>query len=201
MAKKKKPENSAQEVVATQEEITKAFESLSDAQLLKLKKYAQWRIGWLGNITGGMTAANLIADAILGTLEENGRNWYKERVDFPTHLFGAIKSISRHIREKYERQEGSVDWAYPVVNEEGKEIDPLQDVPSEKPNPERAFEIKEQIGKIKGALNGKELDLEVLNGLLSEMKGPEIQEILSLSQTEYETVIKRIYRTARKILI
>ena len=199
MKKKKNQEKSAQEVVATQEEITKAVESLSDAQLLKLRNFARFRIKGLGGKACGRTFENLLWEGILRTLEGD-RRWYRERVDFPTHLMGAMRSISSHWREKYDRREGSVEWASPFINNEGGEIEPLQDIPSEIPNPERAFEAKEQIEKLRASISDDSTGLEVLNGLLGEMKGPEIQEILSLSQTEYETVIKRIYRTARKTL-
>ncbi len=200
MKKQKPQERTAQEVVATQEDITKAVESLTDADLLRIRKFAQLRLKAVGEKTRGHTFEDLLGDAILGTMEGE-RKWFKERVPFLSHLFGVIRSLSTHLAEKYDRKEGAVGWMNLTIDSEGKEIDPLSLASSEIPNPERNFEAKEQIEKLKEALCDDALALEVLNGLLEEMKGPEIQEILSLSKMEYETIRRRISRTAKKVLI
>lgn len=200
MTKKRDQEARAQEIVASQEDITKAFESLSDAQLLKLRNFSKLRLRAIWRKASGKSYEDLLSEAILGTLEGE-RKWYKERVNFIQHLLGVIRSISSHWAEKYDRNEGSVKWVNPSIDPDGREIDPISSVPSEAPNSERALEAKEQIEKVTEALSKDNMALEVLNGLLEEMKGPDIQEILGLSKIEYETIRKRISRTAKKVLL
>ncbi|HBP88869.1 MAG TPA: hypothetical protein DD706_14375 [Nitrospiraceae bacterium] len=200
MTKKRDQEACVQEIVASQEDITKAIESLSDAQLLKLRNFSKLRIRVVWRKASGKSYEDLLSEAILGTFEGE-RKWFKERVTFISHLLGVIRSISSHWAEKYDRNEGSVKWVNTSIDPDGREIDPIASVPSETPNSERALGAKEQIEKVTEALSKDNMALEVLNGLLEEMKGPDIKEILGLSQTEYETIRKRINRTAKKVLL
>lgn len=107
MTKKRDQEACVQEIVASQEDITKAIESLSDAQLLKLRNFSKLRIRVVWRKASGKSYEDLLSEAILGTFEGE-RKWFKERVTFISHLLGVIRSISSHWAEKYDRNEGSV---------------------------------------------------------------------------------------------
>jgi hypothetical protein len=86
-----------------------AIESLSAAQFYRLKKFARFRVRGLGRAAMGETYISLLDEAAASTLQgaeggARGRKWAKNRVAFVDHLFGAMRSISTHWKEAYERR-------------------------------------------------------------------------------------------------
>ena len=86
-----------------------AIESLSAEQFYRLKRFARFRIRGLGRAAMGEDYISLLNEAVASTLQGAeggavGRKWAKNRVSFIGHLFGAMRSISTHWKERYERR-------------------------------------------------------------------------------------------------
>ena len=85
--------------IATVDEVQAAVEGLSAANLLRLEKFARWRVRGLGRRAGGRDHRDLLQEAMTSTLAGD-RNWNKAAVHFVGHLLGAMRSISTHWGEQ-----------------------------------------------------------------------------------------------------
>jgi len=171
------PEESA----ATPAEITTAMEVLTAAALLRLRNYARWRVRGLGRKAAGRTETELLADAMNATLEGK-RRWNKDKVDFVGHLVCAMRSIS----------------------EDGEVLRPFDLVPSEEPGPDEELEANEsqseartRVEAIENAFADDPVISLILDGLRQGMTPGKVRAELELSQTEYETAMKRLRRRMR----
>src|SRR5262249_26180517 len=82
--------------IHTADEVVRALQRLSAAELLKLQNYAHWRIRGLGQYGRGKDEEDLLQEAILATVE--GRRVWNKNVEFTTHLAGSMRSISSNWR-------------------------------------------------------------------------------------------------------
>ena len=73
----------------------------------------------------------------------------------------------------------------------------IADIPSTNPDGERIVTAKQEIEEIEKLFAQGSIDLDVIDGWRVQMTGPEIKEVLGISQKEYETVVKRIHRTVQ----
>jgi hypothetical protein len=104
----KKPSREVhEETAATPVEINQAINTLRPAELLRLKKYAQFRIKGLGRASQGRNAEDLLYEALNATLGGN-RQW-NTSVSFPVHLRGAMRSISSHWKERFDDAEALLE--------------------------------------------------------------------------------------------
>ena len=197
------PEDSA----ATPAEITAAMEALTSADLLRLRDYARWRVRGLGRKAASRTATELLADAMSATLAGK-RRWNKDKVDFVGHLIGAMRSISSHWRTQSKHvDEATLESDLLRTTEEGDVVSPFDLVPSEEPTPDdeleasdRQREAKERVEAIENAFAADPVIPLILHGLHQEMTPAEVRAELELSQTEYETAMKRLRRRMRAAL-
>jgi hypothetical protein len=88
-----------EEKAATSEEIEEAFNALSDVELVKLKKFAAFRIRGIGRAALGRNGGDLLQEAFI-SLVTGDRRWNKEKVNMFGFLHGAVESISSHWGEK-----------------------------------------------------------------------------------------------------
>jgi hypothetical protein len=86
--------------------IRNAIETMPAAQLLRLQKFATWRMRSLGDRTAGRGPEDLLSEAITVTL--TGQRVWKEGIDFCTHLMGAMRSISSSWREQLAHESRAV---------------------------------------------------------------------------------------------
>lgn len=198
MKKNTSPRRVPEEKAASAEEVRAAIEGLSVAQLVRFKRYAEWKIKGLGRRGLGRGHVDLLQEAITSTLAGD-RHWNKT-VDFSRHLLGAMSSIASNWAKKVDPAEARLESELIHQNAEGKEVNPLVSVPAPDPSPERQVSVKQQFEEIEKLLAGDQVAKEVFGGLRARMTGPEIQEALGISKTEFETTVKRIYRRARAIL-
>ena len=184
-----------EENAASQEEILAAMNALTDEQFLKLRGFARFRISGLGRKNGGRDYEDLLGEALKATLAGD-RRWNKS-VSFFQHLLGAMRSISTHWKEQFDTGEGRlgipVSWPDPYGEENG----PLHDIPSTDPDCERVLSAKQELEEIEQIFTDDPLIREIIDGLRDNMPGPDIQQILGLSQREYETAVKRMRRKVR----
>lgn len=183
-------------------EVTAALEALyqNPAQLLKLKRYAQLRVNVLGRAAEDRDHEDLLSQAVTRTLAGE-RIWNRAAVDIAGHLIGVMQSISSHWGEQIKAR-GTRTYSeseVTCVTPEGQEVNALQQIPCNRPSAERILDAQTQMQQIKDALRQDKLVTEIIDGLSEGMSGPEIQEALGISKTEYETAMKRLRRHARAL--
>jgi hypothetical protein len=194
------PEESA----ATPAEITDAMEVLSAPALLRLRSYARLRVRTLGQKAAGRTETELLADAMNATLEGK-RRWNKDKVDFVGHLIGAMRSISSHWRTQSKpADEAILESDLLQTTDSGDVLSPFDLVPSEEPGPgdeleanERQREARERVETIENVFADDPVISLILQGLRQGMTPTKVRAELELSQTEYETAMKRLRRRMR----
>jgi hypothetical protein len=162
--------------------IEKAIEELSDAEVVRLQRFGdiqlvgcRFRSGEIRNGT------DCLQEAITRTLEGK-RIWKPNKVNFFTHLLGAIRSIGDHWRKQARR---------------GQLLDLLIHREAETKNQEhhRYYEI---VDRLRQLFSEDQEVLHLIHLHLHRYTGPEIQKQLQIGPQEYETRMKRLYRKARK---
>lgn len=135
---------------------------------------------------------------------EGTRKWNKGSVDFMGHLCGVMKSLWSHRRERFKtvkHQEPLLESETIKMNDEGEQVNPLEDIESDQPDPERdvsASQCVERIVRYFENVNDTEVSL-IIEGLREGMTPQEIQENLGLSQNQIQAAMKRMRRNVRKI--
>lgn len=189
------------EQIATREEIDQAIERLSDGELLRLKKFANWRIRGLGRASLRRDGEDLLGEALTATMagadgSETGRRWNK-KVDFVKHLIEAMRSISDHWKEQFDAREARVESEIMVIKPDGEESSPLDLVETGQPGAERVLLAKEEVGQVFRMFENDDEAILVLEGWVEGMTGPEIIG-LGLTPQQYEAAVKRIRYAARQ---
>lgn len=196
----------AEDVIATIDEIEEAIEELTTVQEIKLLKYADSKIPYYHvSRTKGYRGMDLLSESIKRTIEGT-RHWYKNEIDFFGHLRGVISSIASRFWESYRDNEPFLESETSTTTEKGEIQSPINEAPCLTPNQEEILaakqqleEVRQQLEEIKKLFSEDALVLQIIEGLGCEMSGPEIQEVLNISQKEYETAMKRMRRKIRKI--
>lgn len=170
----------ADEGIASSEEVRAAIESLTDGELLRLERYARFRMRGLGARALGRTHEDLLKEAMAATLAGD-RRWKRRKVDLFTHLIGVMRSYSSHWSER-ER---------PVRYVAESELGPAPDVG---PTPDRVLEARQQIRRIEGFFADDAVVLRLIDGMRDGLTGPEIQVTAGLSKRDYESALKRMRR-------
>jgi hypothetical protein len=185
---------------ATIPEATAAIEALysDNPKLYKLQQYARFRIEGIGRATESYGAEDLLSEAVTRTLEGE-RNWNKTAVDIVGHLMGVMKSLSSHMAESIaaRKVDTYVDSEVTRLNEEGNVASELEQYPSQGPGADRILESQQRLGRIEKACNEDKELAEIFEGMREGFSGPEMQELFSISKTEYETRMKRLRRKAK----
>ena len=179
---------------ATVLEATAAIEALySDKpNLHKLQQYAKFRIEGIGRASEGYEPEDLLNEAVIRTLTGE-RTWNKTSVDMVGHLIGVMRSLSSHMAESVGTRKVSTYLESEVtqVTEEGHVVSPLEQHPSGRPGPERILEAHQRVERIEQAFKEDNEVSQVIEALRAGLSGPETQELLGISKTEYETRMKR----------
>lgn len=191
-----RPRRIPDERAATPDEVRAAIDSLSEADHVRLEKFARYRIRGLGRRARGRNHEDLLSEAITDTLDPEKRRWNKE-VSFVRHLIGVMRSISSHWREQFDADEACLESELVRTSEQGELLNPLDLIGSEAPGAERIFEAKRQLEEIEKAVAGDRIVRDILGGMRAEMSPSEIREVLGLTPTEYETAMKRFRRHVR----
>jgi DNA-directed RNA polymerase specialized sigma24 family protein len=180
---------------ATREEIEKALEALTDAQLVRLEKSSAFRHRSLGTRGAGRNEGDLLSDAIIATLE--GRRKWKPNIDFMTFLAGVMRSLASHIR-KGKAVDAFDDIAPNPVNDEDDSEDFVEQIPTAAPvDPERQLLARELDGRIREHFKDDPVELLVYESFLEKMKPAQIQECLGIDEKEYNAAAKRLRRATR----
>lgn len=183
-----------EELAATEDEIIAALEALTVEEHLRLESYAQQRARMLRKTGLDKGDTDLLQIAVEQTLSGQ-RRWNKKTSPmFVNYLSGAIKSISNNwcrTRELHEPDLES-DVTLPIIS-------------SPNPDPEQALISKEQeelikaeLDRIEGLVAERPLAVLIISERRRGTPAKEIQEVFGLSQTEYDTLTRWIFETAKR---
>jgi len=163
---------------------------LTTAQLIRLKRYAQWRMRSLGRKAAGRTYEDLLSEALTATI--SGERTWRKGVDLCHHLLGAMRSISSGWRQKRE-VEVHLESELDEPNERG--LSRSLEQAATHLDPERIVAAKEELEKVRKLFAKDAVALEVLELLAMGYTESEIRDQLQLSNKEYGAAVKRIRRT------
>lgn len=186
----------APRIAASPAELSAAIDALTHEELEVLESFARERIEMLGNKRRGRDHDDLMQDAITDTLKGN-RSWYKN-VDFCHYLYWAMKSISNSWIKAKEEVVANESWDQARMADDGNTWNPVTNLPSHLPSPERLVWEKKELERIERLLQDDPAALQVFGFLRQEFKGPEIQEATGLTLSAYETIVKRIRSKVRR---
>ncbi len=182
----KKKETPAGEV-ATDAEIETAIRALSDVDHFRLRKVASF---WARGIAGmglGIGADDLLQEAMKRTVA--GERHWKKKVTLVKHLVETMRSITNHARDELK---GAV--VVPATTEDAAGRLDGVGLFSQISDGERIAAANEQLAQVAEKFATDDEVGLVLEGLAQAMPGPEIQQDLNISPTEYETIVTRLRR-------
>ena len=168
-------------------EVEAAIKGISDVDGARLGKVASFRARGLAGLGLGVSADDLLQDAVARTL--GGDRRWRKGVTIVKHLIETMRSTANHWREKHKGSE-----LVPATSEDGRgQLDGVR-LDSPTPDGERLASAKEQLAALATAFD---TDVEVglaLEGLAEGKTGPDIQADLNINETEYETIMTRLRR-------
>lgn len=183
---------------ATDAEVKAAVVALSDDEAHVLRRAAEFRARSLVALGLGVDADDLLKEAIARTIA--GTRRWRRGISLVQHLKMTMRSIASHLRDKMNldldtpREDGQK--RYKLVAATGHEDgDALDSVMSRTPAADAVVAARDELRLIRERFASDQKVLDVIDGLESEMTGPDIQEVLGISDQEYETRIKRMRET------
>lgn len=181
--------------IATEDEVVAAIDLLSQADLLRIRGYAQFRMRAVpATHTYGRNFEDLISEALTATISGQ-RRWNKSAVDFVGHLCGAIRSISSHWRTG-----GGAEYSSSTktqIDQPGR--DSISEIPSQRPDAERQVAAAQQIEQIKALFANDHMVINIIDGMSEGLNGRELKAKLGLSQVELESTMRRLRRGVHRM--
>lgn len=182
--------------VANPAEVRTAIEAMTVEDLARLRSFGRRKIRALGDRAGGVTEDDLLSEAVTRTLERT-RRWVPSRVDFCRFLLGVIRSIASHM---WRSEPGSPDIPFieaSLATEE--DPSPMDHHAKTEVTPERQAAARDQLAALEHHFVDDAEATLVIGAWKDGMMGPEIKEILGWTQTDFETVARRIRRQVRAL--
>jgi CheY-like chemotaxis protein len=169
---------------AAREEVDRATDALTTAELLRLQQYGDWRVRFSRG-TDQRTGEDLLQEALRLTFEGD-RRWNK-RVTFEKYLYGAIRSITRR------RKGDNALLACETFKRdaEGQEYCLLDNVSACDMAADERLIAEETFNRILGQFKDDSEAMVVLQGWSEGMKRNEITQE-GLSENQYRAAVKRI---------
>ena len=183
---------------ATPADVRVALESLTEADAVRLKRFAKIRVAKLGPLRQRTKGAELLNEALKRVLSGD-RRWQPAKVNFAGFLMGAMWSISSNLARDYKQSGESLFSEASLESKDGTEYNPTDRAASGLPDPERMAEMRQQIAHIGEALQEDEEAFAVLDEWRHGASGPEIRAEYAFTETHYETIVRRIRRKARRL--
>lgn len=197
-------------------EVDRAMEALTPSELVRLQRFADYRVQGLGRAACGRTGEDLLSEAQLRTLigagaTRQGRHWNKH-VDFVWHLTGAMRSISSSWKQQFKEKEPYLMKQPHLMSEllkhdaEGQEQSPLDIVDSgheedrvftwlQVPRPpDQPLIEKDEEDRVFAMFKDDSEATQVLQGLLDGLKKNEIMLTYGLDEKKYAAAVKRILK-------
>jgi CheY-like chemotaxis protein len=179
-------------------EVDRAIEALSSSELLRLQRFANFRVRGLGRAARGRTGEDLLGEALLRTLigagaAREGRHWNRN-VDFVQHLKGAMESISSCWKRQFKEKEAYLISELPIHNAEEQEHSPLDNVASEQAAADQLLIEKDEEDRVLTIFKDDAEATQVLLGLLHGLKKNEILDKRKYAATEKRIRVKLLGR-------
>lgn len=190
------------EAAAGADEVQEAFVKLRAEELHYIECLAKNFARHLQSKSNPNVHLELLYEAFLKTLE-GSRPWRASDSDFITHLINTMRSISSNW---FKQQTRSAKYRAALpAGKNGDEISLFENMPSGSLCSEKILIQKEeetQIEQYKDEIIGEVLDQDedakfVFDGLWSEKKGSAIRYEMNKTQSEYDTIVKRLRRKIR----
>jgi hypothetical protein len=162
--------------------IESAIEGLGDPDWYRLRQVARilaWKVA-------SMDGEELLFEALERTLDER-RRWNPSAVDFVGHLIGVMRSIASHEAERRGMNTVGLTSSMDLVAPEDLES---------------TVSAEQQIRRLRAHF-GEQDDsaaLQVLDAMELGCDGGTIRAQLDLTQTQLETIVRRIRRSALRVL-
>jgi hypothetical protein len=200
--------------LATAEEVASAIENLSAFQKVRLQKFAKIKVSRSGIKANAPTWDELLSEAYLDVLEGT-RKWDRSKVDFFGLLIGAMQSIAWSWRQKLVRAANFHNLGedrkiqeiplYELDEDGNRKMLPLisPDLNPEQQLLENEQQMQDQIlleRVLRRVEERNEHSPFVLLERMEGKKGPEIQQSLGITQTQYETEMRWYRRNATQLL-
>lgn len=171
---------------ATEDEVARAVEDLSEPQLARLLRAATLRARALTAYGLGTDGNDLLQEAMVRTLA--GTRRWKRGVPFETHLHSTVRSICSHAPGELEPGMVVATAAeHPSAPEAAELLAASGDAA-------RSLAVKEELDEIRRRFEGDDQMLLLIDALGEQMKGPEIQQLLEVTVTQYESLMTRLRR-------
>jgi hypothetical protein len=172
----RRPTSSCVSVIET------AIRDLNDADWYRLRQAARilaWKVP-------AMDSETLLFEALERTLDGR-RRWNQAAVDFIGHLIGVMRSVATHEAARRGLDVVALSSSMNVVG-----ADDL----------EGALSAEQQIHRLRAHFGEREdaRALQVLDAMELGCDGPAIRSQLDLSQSQLETIVRRIRRAAVRLL-
>lgn len=185
---------------ATAAEVMAAIESLPAEEDYRLKRFARYRIRGLGRPAMGRTYVSLLDEAIASTLQgcergPGGRKWPKNRVSFVNHLYGAMRSISTHWKEAYERKQMDAErfeWELRRKDEQDDVAQPRKQASDPAADPFRCYAARELLEILDKRFAEDE---DALLVMIERQEGRTVSEIVA----EFGLTEKRVNAAMQRI--
>jgi DNA-directed RNA polymerase specialized sigma24 family protein len=183
--------------IATLIEVEDAFNNLSDTDLKKIKLDAAQLVRSYGAYAEGRGSEDLIHISI-ERIYNNRRKWPKNKTDFLGFFHGVMKSIASHWKKVKDTDVQILTSSFTI--EDGDELDFVENLPSNQKSVEEELIINECLESIENLFENDEDEdvLLVITELREHKEGPEIQRSLGITQTQYQTIIRRMRRKLEK---
>lgn len=177
-------------------EIDRAIKALSPSQLLRLQKFAKFRIRGLGRAASGRDWEDLLGEALHRTLmgtkdTRNGRHWNR-KVPFVQHLAGAMSSIASLWKRQFKEKNTFLISELSVHDPEGKEYSPFEDVPSGYTAADDRLIKRSDEDRVFSMLQDSPDASQVFRGLADGLKKNEIIARYGLDEKRYVAAVRRI---------
>jgi len=186
---------------ASTAEIEEAIRSLTDQDAGRLKRYTIRRLAAIGRAARGKDWEDLLQEGITRTLAGT-RAWNKNAVTFVGHLMGVSRSICSEMAEKLtaEKNEEPMSESELIGAAKNPALNPYQLAISPMPTAEEITETRDAVDAIKRSFRDDPLVLDIVSALEEGFNGPEIKEVLGISQKDLETAMRRLRRAVPKVL-
>ena len=170
---------------ASPEMVIAAIRALDTTQLVKLERFAFYRMSAMGQRSGGHDGGDLLRESISVTLS-GARRWRVCTVDFFGHLVGVMRSISSHWAEKAATESAFIDEKWHSGSDSVPDATAQIGARQELANIELRFRDDAQV-------------TQLLHGFREGLVGARNREFTRLSRAAYDAALKRLRRAANAL--
>ncbi len=174
--------------MATLEQVRVEIYALSDAELKKLKNYADFQAKCLGRHSRGVSGQDLLNSAIVSALDGT-RNWNPNKTDFMGFMRGAVDSIGNNWKTSSDISQTISDPGF--SDPEAGFVSNFENAKSPK-GTDDSLELEGLIESIKSKFPANQSVASVVDGLVLGLTAKEMQEKMGLSRHQYDYAIRLI---------